>query len=73
MNKNKIGILAVTFVLTIIVFLFSTHMQKKLIDYVNYLRLTPKIIETIDLPCIYRGLPAGSNTYTTYLSTDIDR
>ena len=47
-NKNKIGILAVTFVLTIIVFLFSTHMQKKLIDYeptIKCLVLNEDIIE----------------------------
>lgn len=33
MNKKKITVLSITFVLTIIVFAISTHMQKKLINY----------------------------------------
>lgn len=33
MNKNKIGLLGITFVLTIIVFSISTYAQKKLINY----------------------------------------
>lgn len=33
MNKNKIGILSVTFILTIVVFSVSTYLQKQLIDY----------------------------------------
>ena len=31
--KNKVGILSITLILTIIVFSISTYMQKQLIDY----------------------------------------
>ena len=33
MNKKKIILLAITFILTIIVFTISTYLQKQLIDY----------------------------------------
>ena len=48
MNRNKIGILSVTLVLTIIVFSISTYIQKQLIDYeptVSCLILKENIIE----------------------------
>lgn len=48
MSKNKIGVLGVTLILTIIVFSLSTHLQKKLIDYeptINCLVLKEDISE----------------------------
>ena len=76
MAKNKIGLLSITFILTIIVFSISTHMQKQLIDYeptVNCLILKENILEnskvniemfeTVDVPVSIVGL---SNTIGSY-------
>lgn len=48
MDKNKVGLLTITFILTIIVFSISTYMQKQLIDYepkVSCLVLKENVIE----------------------------
>lgn len=47
MNRKKISILAITFVLTIVIFVISTHIQKELINYepqVNCLILNQDIL-----------------------------
>ena len=47
MNKKRITILSMTFILTIIIFMISTHIQKELIDYepkINCLVLNQDII-----------------------------
>lgn len=80
MDKNKIGLLSITFVLTIIVFSISTHMQKQLIDYeptVSCLVLKENILEnskvniemfeTADVPVSIVGL---SNTIGNYNEID---
>ena len=49
MNKNKIGILGITLILTIVVFSISTYFQKQLIDYeptINCLVLAKDITES---------------------------
>ena len=80
MDKNKIGILSITLLLTIIVFSVSTHMQKQLIDYeptVSCLILKENIIanskvnlemfEMADIPLSIIGL---SNTIENFSEID---
>ncbi len=74
MNKNKISILSITVVLTIVVFAISTHLQKQLINYepqIKCLMLTQDIEKNQKISSemfIEKEIPISLITGTTTVS-----